>query len=330
MDSVLNDATLRIYLIGGLLAVMALMIGLTVAIVVRAGRQGRSRQVVERALAVREGQPALAAEGPVGRVAAMASKAEQAGQKLGTGRMGQSLLDAEDRRLVEVAGFEDVPRARALFVFGRFVCAIVLPVGLWLAASAYFSRLSLAMELCVAFIGFALGWMAPKWWLKRRVSRRKECAEEELPLLIDLIRMLQGVGLSIDQTLHILVTDFRSTLPVLGLELKVAIDQYARGRTRDQSLARLAHGFDNDDLAAICRLIVQVDKHGGAVQEPLARFGERVRERRKLDLKARVARMTVKMTGVMVITLLPALIIITGGSGFVALLRGLSRVSGGG
>ncbi|WP_144638181.1 type II secretion system F family protein [Bordetella genomosp. 13] len=329
MESLLNDASMRFYLIGGLLAVMALMIGLTVFIVARAGRQDRSRQVVERALAVRDGQPAAAAEPHVGRVAAMANRAEQAGQKLGAGRMGHSLLDTDDRRLVELAGFEDVPRARALFVFGRFAFALILPVVLWLLAQAYFVQMSLLLEVCVAFAGFALGWLLPKWVLQRRVSRRKACAEEELPLLIDLIRLLQGVGLSIDQSLHILVTDFRSVLPVLGLELKIAIDQYARGRTREQSLTRIAQGFDNDDLAAICRLIVQVDKHGGAVQEPLARFGERVRERRKLELKAKVARMTVKMTGVMVLTLLPALLIITGGSGFVALLRGLSRVAGG-
>lgn len=45
-------------------------------------------------------------------------------------------------------------------------------------------------------------------------------------------------------------------------------------------------------------------------------------------MKARVARLTVKMTGVMVVTLLPALLIITGGSGFVALLRGMSQVMG--
>jgi tight adherence protein C len=35
------------------------------------------------------------------------------------------------------------------------------------------------------------------------------------------------------------------------------------------------------------------------------------------------------MTGVMVLTLLPALLIITAGSGFLALFRGLSQVAGG-
>lgn len=35
------------------------------------------------------------------------------------------------------------------------------------------------------------------------------------------------------------------------------------------------------------------------------------------------------MTGVMVLTLLPALLIVTGGAGFLAVIRGLSRINGG-
>jgi tight adherence protein C len=35
------------------------------------------------------------------------------------------------------------------------------------------------------------------------------------------------------------------------------------------------------------------------------------------------------MTGVMIVTLLPALLIITGGAGFIAVIRALSRMGGG-
>ncbi len=136
------------------------------------------------------------------------------------------------------------------------------------------------------------------------------------------------MGLSIDQSLQVLIKEFAQVLPVLAYELRLASELYVRGRTREQSLARLAAGFDNDDLSAICRLIAQVDQHGGAVQEPLNRFGERLREKRRLELKEKVGKTTVKMTAVMIVTLLPALLIVTGGAGFVAVLRGLSRMGG--
>src|SRR3546814_8175694 len=102
---------------------------------------------------------------------------------------------------------------------------------------------------------------------------------------------------SMDQSLHVVVHEFAEVMPVLSGELGMAVDQYARGRSREQSLARLALGFENDDLSAICRLIAQVDQHGGAVQEPLQRFGERLREQRRMDLKEKVGKLTVKKIG---------------------------------
>ena len=65
----------------------------------------------------------------------------------------------------------------------------------------------------------------------------------------------------------------------------------------------------------------------GAVQEPLRVFGERLREQRKAKMKELIGKISVKMTGVMVVTLLPALIIITAGPGFLAVIRALGGMT---
>jgi tight adherence protein C len=175
---------------------------------------------------------------------------------------------------------------------------------------------------------FAVGFMLPKWLLIRIGSRRKAGAAEELPLFVDLLRLLQGVGLGIDQSLLVISADFRTILPVLAGELEIANRQFATGRSREQSFQRLATIFQNDDLVAITRLILQVDQHGGAVQEPLRQFGERLRENRRSNMKERIGKLTVKMTAVMVSTLLPALLIVTAGPGFLAVIRSLASMGG--
>jgi tight adherence protein C len=73
-------------------------------------------------------------------------------------------------------------------------------------------------------------------------------------------------------------------------------------------------------------LLVQVDKHGGAVQEPLRIFSDRLRERRRSEMKEKIGKITVKMTAVMVSTLMPALVIVTAGPGFIAVFRSLGVV----
>ncbi len=180
----------------------------------------------------------------------------------------------------------------------------------------------------VAFVGaaFVAGFMLPKFVLGRRAAMRRSAVADEMPVLVDLLRLLQGVGLSLDQSLQVIVNDFRSMLPVLCGELEHAQRQFAAGRTREQSLQRLGTSFDNEDLRAIVRLMIQVDRHGGAVQEPLKQFGDRLREARRARLREKIGHLTVKMTGVMIVTLLPALLIVTAGPGLLAIMRSLAAV----
>ena len=75
-------------------------------------------------------------------------------------------------------------------------------------------------------------------------------------------------------------------------------------------------------------LLTQVDRFGGAVQEPLRQFGGRLQENRRARLKEQVGKLTVKMTMIMVITLLPALLIIAAGPGFMSVMRSLQQTGG--
>ncbi|WP_233235541.1 type II secretion system F family protein [Bordetella sp. LUAb4] len=333
MEALMQGLRGNLYFAGAVAFLALALLTLAAGLTLRAARQSRSRRVVDRALAAREGRRAEAAvDTPDARerIESLKAMAQSMGGRLEEGRLGESLLAEEDRKLIDLCGYANVGRARSVFVLMRALLAVLLPMAAWILVGNRALLLNAVLtKAAVVFLGFGAGWMLPKWMMMRRARRRRREAIAELPLLIDLLRLLQGVGLSVDQCLHIVVADFQRVMPVLGDELRLANEQYARGRSREQSLGRLMNGFDSDDINAICRLLVQVDRHGGAVQEPLTRFSERVRERRRLDLRESVARTTVKMTGVMVITLLPALIIVTGGAGLLAVVRGLSKVAGG-
>ncbi|MFZ1180993.1 MAG: type II secretion system F family protein [Herbaspirillum sp.] len=235
--------------------------------------------------------------------------------------LGRQLVAEEDQQLLDQCGVND-NRGKALFFATRALLGAGIPFIAWIV----YADQDVEYLLTIGFFGFAIGYMAPKWAMLAMAKQRRRQAAEELPLLIDLLRLLQGVGLSIDQSLHVMENEFTRTLPVLSKELQIAAQQYMNGRTREQSLKRFGTVFDNDDMHAVGRLIVQVDRYGGAVQQPLQQFGERIREQRKMDMKEAIGKLTVKMTGVMVLTLLPGLLIITGGAGFLAIIRILSKV----
>lgn len=237
--------------------------------------------------------------------------------------IGKALVADEDRRLIDQCGFVSV-QAQLVFLVTRIGLAVVLPVIGYLLVSFGVVKVSVIPLVTISCI---LGFMGPKWVLGRIAAGRREKVAAELPLFVDLLRLLQGVGLSLDQSLQIMADDFGHVLKVLAAELKIANRQYSQGRTREHSLQRIATLYANENLEGLVALLVQVDRHGGAVQEPLHQFSARLRESRRAELKGRIGKITVKMTGVMVVTLLPALIIVTAGPGFLAIFRVLGGIA---
>lgn len=233
------------------------------------------------------------------------------------------LLTAEDRLLLDQCGVNSV-RGRTVFLATRIVLALALPivVAAWQSAHG-----SLAVIEWLA--AFGAGLLLPKFALSQWAERARRRAADELPLLLDLLRLLQSVGMSMDQSLHIIAEQFRNVIPVLGRELKMANDAYARGRDREHSLRRLAEIFQNEELRALVGLVIQVDRHGGAVQEPLKQFSTRLREQRRMRMKEAVGKLSVKMTVVMMLTLLPALMLVLAGPAIIALIGAVSKLGGG-
>jgi tight adherence protein C len=238
-------------------------------------------------------------------------------------RIGRALVANEDRNLIDQCGLSS-KRAQLVFLVARVLLAFLLPFLAYVLWSAGHLQRTVTIVLAAAFV---IGFMTPKWTLGRFAAKRRARANQELPLFIDLLRLLQGVGLSLDQSLQIMASDFSHVLRVLGYELTLANNQYSRGRSREHSLQRLATLHRNENLRGLVSLLVQVDKHGGAVQEPLRIFSDRLREHRRSEMKEQIGKITVKMTAVMVTTLLPALVIVTAGPAFLAIFRSLGAAA---
>ncbi|VBG49838.1 outer-membrane protein [Burkholderia pseudomallei] len=269
--------------------------------------------------AARAGMPEAAPDARRPRFAALLDRAGRFGMRLLDTRLGKQIVADEDRMLLEQCGYVDA-HTRSIFLSARIACAIALPAAVALVGGEPV-RTHLGAWVALSVIA---GFMLPKTYVRRRAAARRQSVVDEMPLLVDMLRLLQGVGLSLDQSIQVVTNDFRGMLPVLSSELGIAQRQFVAGRTREQSLQRLATSFDNEDLRAIVRLLIQVDKHGGAVQEPLKQFGDRLREVRRAMLRERIGRLTVKMTGVMILTLLPALFIVTAGPGMLAVTHALT------
>jgi len=298
-------------------ALLALALGLAllgISLLLRARQRAREAQVVERALRPpvtagtdKPSAPATPWQRALGWIEAL-------GRRFEGGRLGDALLADEDRLLLDQTG-HNTRTGRAVFLGLRLALAVLLP----LLAVAWLQPGGIAAVIypCGAL---ALGVLLPKFALKAWAERLRKRTEEELPLLIDLLRLLQGVGFSMDQSLQTIADRFQPVLPLLGAEIHDANTAYMHGRPRGASLRRLSESFGNEDLQSLVQIIVQVHEHGGAVQEPLRQFAVRLREQRKMTLREKTGQLAVKMTVVMMLTLLPALMLVLAGPAVISLI----------
>ena len=282
-------------------------------------RHERSNQVVTDALN-RSGVTAPAASGKPVNILNSLNAGEALPEHWLNTSFGKALVAEEDRILLGRCGWGST-RAQLQYLIARCVCAVLLPL---LCAFVFSGSKQFLLYL---FAAFTVGFLIPKWVLRSVAGRRRASVARELPLLVDLLGLLQGTGMSLDQTLQVIGSDFGNVMPVLSREVMLANQQYSRGSTRERSFGRMSEVYQNENLANLTALMAQIDKYGGAVQEPLRVFGERLREQRRAKMKELIGKISVKMTGVMVVTLLPALIIITAGPGFLAVIRALGGMT---
>ena len=64
------------------------------------------------------------------------------------------------------------------------------------------------------------------------------------------------------------------------------------------------------------------------MQEPLRQFGDRLREQRKLRMKELSGKLSVKMTVVMMLTLIPALMLVLAGPAVISLVTTMMKLKG--
>lgn len=230
--------------------------------------------------------------------------------------------EGEERRLLTKAGIRGTKPAIAFqaarWVFFAFVLvAVAVYTGLADSDNG-------ALRVVAAGI---VAYLLPRFVLRFLAHRRHRQLEAELPIFIDFLRMMHSVGVSFEQAINLFAENPKLGLPVLSSELAVVSSAIRSGRSRTEALQVMARQMDVEDLTELVALITHTDYYGAAVQEPLRKFSLRMTERRRFEAQEYVGKLATRMVVVMVIFLLPALMLVTAGPGFVAVFKALGGMS---
>ncbi len=173
-------------------------------------------------------------------------------------------------------------------------------------------------------IGFVFGYIAPRSLLRTLAERRQAAIKEEMPIVLNLMRLLFDAGLSLEHTFKAISEQSKEISPNLAAEFAWVLKRIQQGQERGDALDEMAKRNDVNELSETVAMLKQASRYGGNLRESLLRYLRMLEDRRLTDLRDKVGKLSANMSVVMILFLFPALLIFLAGPGVVALVKALS------
>jgi tight adherence protein C len=217
------------------------------------------------------------------------------------------------------AGYRDA-RHVSMYVGSRILFAL-LGFFIVIAISGFDS-----LALLVGMSG--LGFMLPRFILKRMITERQHRIKVGLPDALDLTVICVEAGLALDQAMMRVGEDLRHAHPELSNEFHLVNLEMRAGKPRVEALQNLAARTGADDIRQLVATLVQTDRFGTSVAQALRVHSDSLRTERRQRAEEQAAKTSIKMIIPLVLFILPSILIVTLGPAIIQLYRTLVSTGG--
>ncbi len=203
--------------------------------------------------------------------------------------------------------------------FGLVLCAVAI----WLQRGKSAGDVLLGM-LPVLLLAYLL----PRMVLHRLVGRYRRKLHEALPDTVDLLGIVLGTGLALDQAMTRVSEEMQHIYPALANEFYTVVMQVRAGQERTVAFQQLVRRTGIEDIKSLAAMIVQSERFGTSLSQALKVYADALRTRRRLRAEAAVGKAGIKMLFPIVIFILPVLFVITLVPGLLSVLANLKILGG--
>lgn len=232
---------------------------------------------------------------PSGAIAGARAKLERAGNPLGI-----TAIQFMGLRAVSAAGF--VLLAIAVYQVGY---------------------LNAILNLVVAALVVAIGFLLPDYLLQSRINAREYIMRKTLPDHLDLLVASTEAGLGLDQSIREVVA--RKPGP-LSEEFDRVLTEIKLGKTHSQAWRDLSQRVELDDLRSFAAAIHQAEELGASIANVLRVQSDSLRTRRTLKIREMAAKLATKMLFPLVFCIFPALMIVILGPAAISIYKALGGI----
>lgn len=213
----------------------------------------------------------------------------------------------------------------AIFVVCCFLFMLLIMAGMaWLQRNN--SPAQMFGGMAAAFI---IGFVGPSLVLGRMEKRYRRRLQEALPDTVDLLGIVLGTGLALDQAMVRVSEELQYIYPELANEFYTVVMQVRAGQERSSAFKQLVRRTGLEDIKSLSAMIIQSERFGTSLAQALKVYADALRTRRKLRAEAAVGKAGIKMLFPIVIFILPVLFVITLVPGVLSVLHDLKTLGSG-
>ena len=171
----------------------------------------------------------------------------------------------------------------------------------------------------IAALGF--GFLAPDFWLGRRITVRQRRIRRGLPDALDLLVICIEAGLSLDQGTARTAQELSKAQPELSDELTIVVLEQRAGRPRADTWKHWADRTGVDAVRNLVSMLVQSEQFGTSIAKTLRVHSDTLRTQRVQHVEEMAAKSTIKLIFPLVLFIFPALFVVVMGPAVIMIIE---------
>jgi len=156
-----------------------------------------------------------------------------------------------------------------------------------------------------------IGYLAPDFWLGKKISSRQKKIRLGLPDVLDLLVICVEAGLGLDQATQRTADELAEAQPACADELSIVALEQRAGRGRADAWRHMSERTDVDSVRNLVSMLIQSEQFGTSVAKTLRTHSDTLRTQRIQQVEEMAAKTTVKLIFPLVLFIFPCLFLVT-------------------
>lgn len=230
----------------------------------------------------------------------------------------QAEVSVVQQRLIR-AGYRKDSAVRAFYG-----AKVLVPISLCLIFTV--TRIASFSPFLVYALALGLGFLAPDFWLGKKITSRQARIRRSLPDVLDLLIICIEAGQSLDQATARTAEELRVAHPPISDELGIVVLEQHAGRPRADAWKNFADRTDVESVRNLVSVLVQAEKFGTSVAKTLRVHSDTLRTQRRQKVEEQAAKTTIKLIFPLVLFIFPSLFLVILGPAAIVIMDGFHNL----